>query len=173
MFPLKFATILACESFAGKRVRKTMVVLPITDASDPELCLGKVTAALFPAIGISWISYIFYTLVLNIAGYPAFDRIWYPPSLLTASYPLDLAFPDCPGDISHSNNFALDTQFHGRLPDERIPCCSNDRDNGGTGQRCCLPDCGHRFGVGGDILGCCGGITIIALRNFNRSKLLL
>lgn len=78
IFPLMFSTVIAAESFAGERERKTMEALLYTPASDSELFLGKVLAALAPAIGISWGSFILYALVLNTAGYPLFGRIWFP-----------------------------------------------------------------------------------------------
>ncbi len=78
IFPLMFSTVIAAESFAGERERKTMEALLYTPASDSELFLGKVLAALAPAIGISWGSFILYALVLNIAGYPLFGYIWFP-----------------------------------------------------------------------------------------------
>jgi ABC-2 type transport system permease protein len=78
IFPLMFSTVIAAESFAGERERKTMEALLYTPASDSELFLGKVLAALAPAIGISWGSFILYALVLNTAGYPLFGYIWFP-----------------------------------------------------------------------------------------------
>lgn len=78
IFPLMFSTVIAAESFAGERERKTMEALLYTPASDSELFLGKVLAALAPAIGISWGSFLLYALVLNTAGYPLFGRIWFP-----------------------------------------------------------------------------------------------
>ena len=55
-----------------------MEALLYTAARDVELFLGKVSAALIPAIGISWGSFLVYSAVLNIAGYPLFGRIWFP-----------------------------------------------------------------------------------------------
>jgi ABC-2 type transport system permease protein len=78
IFPLMFSTVIASESFAGEHERKTMESLLYTPASDSELFLGKVAAALAPAIGISWASFVLYTLVLNTAGYPLFGHIWFP-----------------------------------------------------------------------------------------------
>ncbi len=78
IFPMMFSTIVAAESFAGERERKTLEALLYTPASDRELFLGKVLAALIPAVGISWLSFLCYTLVLNIAGIPIFHHIWFP-----------------------------------------------------------------------------------------------
>lgn len=85
MLPLMFSTIIGAESFAGERERKTLEALLYSAASDAELFLGKVAAAITPAIAISWFSFVGYTLVLNIAGYPIFGRIWFP---LDAWWPL-------------------------------------------------------------------------------------
>ena len=78
IFPMMFATIVAAESFAGERERKTLEALLYTPVSDQELFLGKVLAAFIPAVGISWGSFVIYTLVLNIAGAPIFHKIWFP-----------------------------------------------------------------------------------------------
>jgi hypothetical protein len=47
--------------------------------------MGKVLAGVLPAILISWISFLGYTFVLNIAGFPVFERVWFP---LVSWYPL-------------------------------------------------------------------------------------
>ncbi len=80
ILPLMFATTIAAESFAGERERKTMEALLYSGASDGELFSGKVLAAALPAVGISWISFLVYILVLNGAGWPVFGRIWFPLS---------------------------------------------------------------------------------------------
>jgi ABC-2 type transport system permease protein len=78
IFPLMFSTIIASESFAGERERKTLEALLYSPASDADLFLGKVLAAGVPAVGITWISFFFYTLVTNVAGYQLFGGIWFP-----------------------------------------------------------------------------------------------
>ncbi len=78
ILPLMFSTIIAAESFAGERERKTLEALLYTSATDRELFLGKVLAALIPALAISWFSFLLYALVLNIAGYGMFHRFWFP-----------------------------------------------------------------------------------------------
>lgn len=85
MFPLMFSTIIAAESFAGERERKTMEALLYTPASDAELFLGKVTAAFVPAVLITWGSFVIYTLVANTAGWSVFGEMWFP---LPTWYPL-------------------------------------------------------------------------------------
>ena len=78
IFPLAFSSVVAAESFAGERERKTMEALLYTPATERELFLGKVLAGLIPSLGISWLSFLGYALVLNTAGYPIFGYIWFP-----------------------------------------------------------------------------------------------
>jgi ABC-2 type transport system permease protein len=78
IFPLMFSTIIASESFAGERERKTLEALLYSPASDADLFVGKLLAAAIPAVGITWISFFFYALVNNIAGYQLFGGIWFP-----------------------------------------------------------------------------------------------
>jgi len=85
IMPLMFSTVIAAESFAGERERKTIEALLYTPASDAELFVGKALAAFIPALLITWGSFIVYTLVLNGAAYQVMGRIWFP---LTNWYPL-------------------------------------------------------------------------------------
>ncbi len=85
IFPLMFSTVIAAESFAGERERKTIEALLYTPTSDVELFLGKVLAGLVPAVVISWGSFLAYIVVLNTAGWSIFQRIWFP---LPSWYPL-------------------------------------------------------------------------------------
>jgi len=78
MLPLMYATIIASESFAGERERKTMEALLYTPATDAELFFGKVTAAAVPAISMTWLGFLIYTLILNLLPYAYFQRIWFP-----------------------------------------------------------------------------------------------
>ena len=85
ILPIMFATVIASESFAGERERKTIEALLYTPATDAELFLGKVCASLIPAILITWGSFIGYTIVLDVGGYGLMGRLWFP---LTNWYPL-------------------------------------------------------------------------------------
>ena len=43
-----------------------------------DLFLGKVLAALIPAISLSWLTYLVYIIVVNAATFGMFGRIWFP-----------------------------------------------------------------------------------------------
>ena len=78
IMPLMFASTIAAESFAGERERKTIEALLYTPASDADLFVGKLIAAAVPSIGITWASFLVYTLILNLIPYAAFQRFWFP-----------------------------------------------------------------------------------------------
>jgi ABC-2 type transport system permease protein len=85
IIPLMFSTVIAAESFAGERERKTIEALLYTPATDTELFLGKITAAGVPSIAMTWLSFLAYILVVNGAGYSIMGRIWFP---LATWYPM-------------------------------------------------------------------------------------
>lgn len=78
VMPLMFSTVVGADSFVGERERKTMEALLYSPATDVELFLGKVLASVIPAIALSWMTYLVYIVVVNIASYGLFQRIWFP-----------------------------------------------------------------------------------------------
>jgi len=85
ILPVMYSTVIASESFAGERERKTIEALLYTPATDSELFLGKVLAGFIPAIAITWVSFAGYCVVLNAGAYTIMKGIWFP---LTTWYPL-------------------------------------------------------------------------------------
>ena len=78
IMPLMCSTIIAAESFAGERERKTIEALLYTPTSDRDLFLGKVLAAFVPSVLLTWLSFAVYTLVVNTVGFSFMGRIWFP-----------------------------------------------------------------------------------------------
>lgn len=78
IMPLMFSSVIGSDSFAGERERKTMEALLYAPTSDLELFMGKVLAALIPAILLSWLAFLVNIIVVNIASYPLFGEIWFP-----------------------------------------------------------------------------------------------
>lgn len=86
IIPLMFSTVIAAESFAGERERKTIEALLYTPVSDGELFLGKVLAGMTPAVLTTWVCFLVYILVVNVASHFALGWSgWFP---LPAWYPL-------------------------------------------------------------------------------------
>jgi ABC-2 type transport system permease protein len=78
IMPLMFSSVVGADSFVGERERKTLEALLYAPTSDRELFLGKVLAAVIPAILISWLTYLVYIVVVNTASYDMFGRVWFP-----------------------------------------------------------------------------------------------
>ncbi len=87
IMPLMFSSVIGSDSFVGERERKTLEALLYAPVSDLDLFVGKVLAAVLPAIGLSWLSYAVYAVTVNAASYPLFGRVWFP---LPAWWPLML-----------------------------------------------------------------------------------
>lgn len=79
IMPLMFSSIVGAESFAGEKERKTIEALIYTPATDGELFLGKVVAAVVPAVALALLSFAIYAVVVNAAGWPVMGRVWFPP----------------------------------------------------------------------------------------------
>jgi ABC-2 type transport system permease protein len=85
ILPIMTSSVIAAESFAGERERGTIEALLYSAASDTDLFLGKILAAVAPAILLTWTSFAAYALVLNLAANPFVGRAWFP---LPTWYPL-------------------------------------------------------------------------------------
>jgi ABC-2 type transport system permease protein len=78
LLPLMFSSIAGADSFVGERERKTLEALLYTPATDGELFLGKVIASVVPALLLTWLSFVIYTVVVNVAGWHIMQRVWFP-----------------------------------------------------------------------------------------------
>jgi ABC-type transport system involved in multi-copper enzyme maturation permease subunit len=78
ILPIMTASIIGSDSFVGEKERKTMESLLYTPATERDLFLGKMLAAVVPAVLVSWITFIVYTVILNVLGGPVMGRVWFP-----------------------------------------------------------------------------------------------
>lgn len=78
LIPVMTSSIIAASSFAGEKERKTIEGLLYTPISDKELVLGKILVSLIPAVLITWVSFIIYTIVVNALGYTIFQGLFFP-----------------------------------------------------------------------------------------------
>lgn len=81
VLPLMFATVIAADSFAGERERKTLEALLYTPTTDRELFLAKLLSAWLPALGIAWGGFVPYGLAANLAAWPTMGRIFFPNAM--------------------------------------------------------------------------------------------
>jgi len=87
ILPLMVSSIIGADSIVGEKERKTLEALLYTPATDGELYLAKLLSAILPAVALSWLSFIAYTVVVNLAGMSIMERVWFP---LPHWYPLIL-----------------------------------------------------------------------------------
>lgn len=76
--PLMVASVIAADSFAGEKERKTLEALIYTPTTDRELFLAKLGSAWIPAIAVAWGGFIIYSVVANVAAWPTLGRIFFP-----------------------------------------------------------------------------------------------
>jgi ABC-2 type transport system permease protein len=87
LVPLVVATVIAADSFAGERERRTLEALLHTGSDDQALFLGKFLAAYVPAIAMSWISFAGYSILANLLGHRAAGGIFFPtPTWLVIAF---------------------------------------------------------------------------------------
>ena len=87
ILPLMVSSIIGADSIVGEKERKTLEALLYTPATDSELYIAKLLSAILPAIALSWLSFIAYIIVVNLAGMSIMGRVWFP---LPHWYPLIL-----------------------------------------------------------------------------------
>jgi ABC-type Na+ efflux pump permease subunit len=64
--PLMVCAVIAADSFAGEKERKTLEALLYTPTSDRELYLAKLLGPWLASIGVSVASFIIYAVIVNI-----------------------------------------------------------------------------------------------------------
>ena len=67
--PLMVSSILAADSLVGEKERKTLEGLLYTPLTDAELYVAKALVAMLPALALTLVSFVIYTIVVNVAGY--------------------------------------------------------------------------------------------------------
>lgn len=78
ILPLMVASVIAADTFAGERERRTLEALLYTPTSDLELLLGKLLAGFLPALAVAWGGFVVYAVVANVAGWPTMGQVFFP-----------------------------------------------------------------------------------------------
>ncbi len=78
VLPLMVASVIAADSFAGEKERKTLEGLLYTPTTDQELFLGKLLSAWIPAVAVAVGGFVVYGIVANVAGWPIMGQIFFP-----------------------------------------------------------------------------------------------
>jgi hypothetical protein len=78
ILPTMTASIIAAGSFAGEKERRTLEALLYTPTTDQELILGKMLAALVPAVLVELGGFVLYSVVVNAASWRTMGAIFFP-----------------------------------------------------------------------------------------------
>lgn len=90
ILPLMVSSVIAADTFAGEKERKTLEALLYTPTRDAELFGAKLAAAFVPAVAVAWVGLVGYSLVVDVAAYPLFgypllpDALWLVLGLVVA-----------------------------------------------------------------------------------------
>ncbi len=76
--PVMFSTVIAANSFAGEKERRTLEGLLYTPLTDGELVLGKIAASFLPAVGFAWVCFGIYTVIVDVLGAPLVGQVFFP-----------------------------------------------------------------------------------------------
>jgi ABC-type transport system involved in multi-copper enzyme maturation permease subunit len=76
--PVMVASIIAANSFAGEKERRTLEGLLYTPLTDLELMLGKIVAAFVPALVAAGLAFLIYSTIVNVLAWPLFGRLFFP-----------------------------------------------------------------------------------------------
>lgn len=78
IMPLMVSSVLAADSFAGEKERKTMEALLYTPTTDRELFAAKLLGSWTAAVIVALLSFIVYAVNANIAGWQSIGHLFFP-----------------------------------------------------------------------------------------------
>jgi len=76
--PLMVAAVLAADTFAGEKERKTLEALLHLPVRERELFLAKLLTTLVPAVLISWTTFVGYAIIANVISWPKVGKLVVP-----------------------------------------------------------------------------------------------
>lgn len=79
IIPLMASSVIASDSFAGEKERRTIEALLATPLSDSELLLGKILVSFIPSMLVTVLSFLIYTTIVDVLTYTLFNgQLWLP-----------------------------------------------------------------------------------------------
>ena len=81
VIPIMASSIIASDSFAGEKERKTMEALLATPLSDGEMLLGKMCVSLVPAVVVTVAAFLVYSTIMDYSTIDLFSgKLLFPNS---------------------------------------------------------------------------------------------
>ena len=78
ILPLMVSSVIAADSFAGEKERKTLEALLYTPTTDRELFTAKLLGAWTAAIAVALLSFVIYGVMANAAAWQSIGHIFFP-----------------------------------------------------------------------------------------------
>ena len=78
LIPAMASSVIASDSFAGEKERKTIEGLLATPLSDGELMVGKIMVAFVPSMIVTLLSFIVYSVLVDAISFGTFNRFILP-----------------------------------------------------------------------------------------------
>ncbi len=78
IIPIMASSVIASDSFAGEKERKTIEALLATPLTDSELLMGKIMVSFVPSMGVTAASFIIYTVTVDALTFGLFGRLLLP-----------------------------------------------------------------------------------------------
>jgi ABC-2 type transport system permease protein len=79
--PLMVASVIAADSFAGEKERKTLEALLYTPTTDRELFTAKLLSAWLPAVVVALAGFVLYAVMANAAAWSVMHRVFFPNTM--------------------------------------------------------------------------------------------
>lgn len=81
IIPLMVSSIIAADSFAGEKERKTMEALLYTPTTDRELFVAKLLSGWLAAISVAFAGFVLYAIMANAVAWPYLHRVFFPNTI--------------------------------------------------------------------------------------------
>jgi ABC-type Na+ efflux pump permease subunit len=91
IIPIMVSSIIASDSFAGEKERKTIEALLATSLSDGEMLLGKILVSFAPAVLVTTVAFIIYSAVVDYMTFGLFGGRLLLPNMIWLSLIFGLA----------------------------------------------------------------------------------
>lgn len=82
IIPLMASSVIASDSFAGEKERKTIEALLATPISDSELFMGKILVSFIPSMLVTVVSFTLYSIVIDIVSFAIFNGTLLLPNMV-------------------------------------------------------------------------------------------
>ena len=79
--PLMVSSVIAADSFAGEKERKTMEALLYTPTTDRELFVAKMLSGWLAAISVAFVGFVLYAIIANAAAWSYMHHIFFPNTI--------------------------------------------------------------------------------------------